>query len=260
MKKLFNRLSVFAAVVVTVALLAGCRSNSGQITQVSTINALMAGAYQGQMACGELLQYGNCGVGTFDSLDGEMLILDGTVYQIKADGKVYRPNARVTTPFACVVDFKASKPVTLKPCDMKQFTTEFDAMYPDTHLFYAVRVDGKFKQVVARSVPRQHPPYKKLVEVAKNQKVFTLKNVEGTIFGIRCPEFVKGLNVPGYHLHFITKDRTKGGHVLSFQLKSGQMQADSYNVFKMILPVDSKNLKNIDMAKDRSHEIEKVEK
>ncbi|MCP3965667.1 MAG: acetolactate decarboxylase [Lentisphaerae bacterium] len=260
MKKVLSRFMSVAVIALSVALLAGCRSNTGQLTQVSTINALMGGAYQGQMACGELLQYGDCGIGTFDALDGEMIILDGMVYQIKDDGKVYRPTARMTTPFACVVDFKSTTPADLKPCDFSQFIKQFDKMYADKHLFYAIRIDGKFKVVVTRSVPRQYPPYKKLVDVAKSQKEFTIKNVEGTIFGFRCPEMIKGLNVPGYHLHFISKDRTQGGHVLKFELQSGTLNSGSYNIFKMILPKTNKALKNIDLSKDRSHDIEKVEK
>ncbi len=260
MEKLRIRFMAVSIVALSLLLLTGCHSKSGQITQVSTINALMGGAYQGQMACGTLLQYGNYGIGTFDGLDGEMIILDGIIYQVKGDGKVYRPSARLTTPFACVVDFKPKSPTDLKPCDYQQFTKYFDALYPDRHLFYAIKIEGNFKQVVTRSIPRQNPPYNYLVEVAKQQCVFKLKNVNGIIFGFRCPEFLKGLNVPGYHLHFITRDGTRGGHILSFMLKSGKIQSDSYNVFKMILPENTKLLKNIDLAKDRTREIEQVEK
>jgi acetolactate decarboxylase len=63
-------------------------------------------------------------------------------------------------------------------------------------------------------VPRQSPPYRGLAEVISDQHVFDLADVEGTMVGFRFPDYSEGIEVSGYHLHFITADRTRGGHVL----------------------------------------------
>ena len=50
------------------------------------MTALLDGIYDGEMTIGELLGKGNFGIGTFDALDGEMIILDGVCYQLRGDG------------------------------------------------------------------------------------------------------------------------------------------------------------------------------
>ena len=57
-----------------------------QLTQVSVINALMIGRYEGVMPIAELFRYGDFGVGTLDHLDGELIVLDGRAYQVRGDG------------------------------------------------------------------------------------------------------------------------------------------------------------------------------
>ena len=53
----------------------------------------------------ELKKHGDFGIGTFDALDGEMIVLDGVVYQAKADGHIYQAADNLTTPFATVTYF-----------------------------------------------------------------------------------------------------------------------------------------------------------
>ena len=79
----------------------------------------------------------------------------------------------------------------------------------------AIRLDGRFEFVRARSVPPQSPPYRPLTEVVLEQHVFELTDVAGTMLGFRFPDYAEGIEVSGYHLHFLTDDRRRGGHVLS---------------------------------------------
>src|SRR5262249_44845894 len=90
--------------------------------------------------------------------------------------------------------------------------------------FLAVRVDGRFAAITLRSVHRQEPPYRPLADVVKGQSVWTLKEVSGTLVGVRSPAWVAGLNVPGYHWHFLSDDRTVGGHVLDCRVREGRVQ------------------------------------
>lgn len=231
------------------------------VTQVSTIDALLAGAYDGQMSDQELLTYGDFGIGTFDRLDGEMIVLDGKVYQIKADGKVYTPPGTLSTPFASVVAFAANAKVQVpKGTDSHGLEQLVNEAAPNMNLFCAVKVKGRFSLMKTRSVPAQSKPYPPLTEVTKNQAVFNLENVEGTIVGFRSPPFVKGINVPGYHLHFLADDLKSGGHILDFKMEEGAAEIDVCNRFSMILPEKEGDFSRMDLSTDRSKELDKAEK
>lgn len=242
-------------------LLAGCATApKNTLTQVSTIDALLAGAYDGQMTVGELLTYGDLGIGTFDALEGEMIVIDHQVYQARADGSVRQMPKQTTTPFAAVVRFSADRRSALcGPLNAEMLRQEIDRQAPDQNRFTAVRIDGTFCAMKVRSVPKQTKPYPPLAEVAQHQAVFEYTNITGTVLGFRCPPFVKGVNVPGYHLHFISADRAHGGHILDFTAAGGTLQLDACSRFYMVLP-DGQAFNAIDLTQDRSQELEKVEK
>lgn len=209
------------AVLLTVYLFSGCASKAPQnvVMQVSTIDALLAGVYDGHLSIQKLLRYGNTGIGTFDKLDGEMVLMDGNVYQVKSDGKVYEPPSHLTTPFAAVVHFSADKSLSMKgPLTFKEFEQAIDREFPNKNAFYAIPMQGTFSHMKTRSVPAQKRPYPPLVNVVQHQPIFEMTEVSGSIVGFRCPPYVKGINVPGYHLHFISDDLKSGGHIIDFVL------------------------------------------
>jgi len=245
-----------------VVLIAGCcATRRNTITQVSTIDAILAGAYDGQMTCEELLSYGNFGIGTFDRLDGEMLLLDGKLYQVQYDGTVCSPPLSLTTPFASVVAFGAD--ITKEAqcgTDYHGLETIVNEAVPNMNTFCAVKVTGRFSAVRTRSVPPQDKPYPPLMEVTKHQPVFDLSSVSGTIVGFRSPPYVKGVGVPGYHLHFISDDAKSGGHILQFTLEQGRAEIDICNRFLMILPEGESDFGRIDLSRDRSKDLEQSER
>lgn len=239
--------------------LAGCAGQRGVLTQYSTIDALLAGSYDGVTDSRELLRHGDFGIGTFQSLDGEMIVLDGVVYQARSDGKIYTPG-RIGSPFASVMFFRPEATRKIDgPVTFEQFQAFVNKAVPNPNVFCAIKAEGVFTAVTYRSVPAQSKPYPPLSEVVKHQPVFTLKNVEGTLVGYRLPPFVKGINVPGFHLHFISKNHSSGGHVLKFNLAGGTLQTGVSGRFSLILPGDE-SLKCLDLSRDRSHELEKAEK
>lgn len=246
--------------VFALAFCGGCLTNQiDRITQTSTIDALLAGAYDGQITCKQLLNYGDFGIGTFDKLNGEMAVLNGRIYQIKSDGKVYRPAGNVKTPFATVCNFKPDNEFAIQSADFKTVESIINEKVPNQNQFLAVQIKGQFKHIKVRSVPAQQKPYPPLAEVAKTQPVFEMNNISGTIVGFRTPPFVKGLNVPGCHLHFLSDDFTQGGHILDFEMVWGECKIDKCNEFLLILPKDDA-LKGIDLSKDKTEELQKVEK
>lgn len=246
----------------TLLLCCGCATiKTDTITQASTIDALLMGQFDGFLSSRDLLKYGNFGIGTFNRLDGEMIILNNRIYQVRADGVVYAPAQTLLTPFASVCRFKPDKEFPIyEESDCQKIQKIIDKAIPNQNIFCAVKIRGKFTQVTTRSVPAQTKPYPPLVEVTKNQPVFELNDVSGTIVGFRCPAFVKGVNVAGYHFHFITDDFTKGGHILDFTLKEGACEIDTCHRYLLILPPEGKGLEDLDFSEDRSKELEKAEK
>lgn len=242
--------------------LSGCSTvPRDTITQTSTIDALLAGQYDGILPCSELLKHGNFGIGTFDRLDGEMIILDGTVYQVRSDGRVYTPARSLLSPFAAVCNFKPDTSLAItNTLTFQDVEAWLNREQPNTNSFCAIRIDGTFAKVRTRSVPAQSKPYPPLAEVSKTQPEFQMQDIEGTIIGFRCPPFVKGINVPGYHLHFLSRDRTRGGHVLAMELTRGTCTVDRCHQFLLILPPDDTTLQGLDLSRDRSHELQQVEK
>jgi len=243
-------------------LISGCVTPARDIVfQVSTIDALLAGVYDGNISCSNLMEHGNFGIGTFDRLDGEMVLLDGNMYQIKADGKVYKPAPSVKTPFAAICQFTSDRTIPIKAgSDYKAIENLINEYAPNQNLFYAIKITGQFSLMKTRSVPGQQKPYPPLKEVTTNQPEFNMENISGTIVGFRCPPYVKGINVPGYHLHFISSDRTQGGHILSFKIADGKCEIDVINQYFLTLPVNTKEFAETDLSKDRSKELNDVER
>jgi len=250
-------------VIVFVIALSGYshpQENEDVLFQTSTINALLEGVYDGEITYGELEQYGDFGIGTFNGLDGEMIGLEGTFYQIKADGIAYPVDASMRTPFAAVTFFEADKIVLSdRALDQKELEQYLDDLLPTKNIFYALKIEGVFKYIKARSVPRQNKPYPPLVEVVKNQSIFEFHNVEGTIVGFRCPIYAEGINVPGYHLHFITEDRKAGGHLLECQVQNIGIEIDYTSEFYMVLP-ENAEFYAVNLEEEKHQELEKVEK
>ena len=233
------RVCMAAALAVELCSCAHFRSGDAPpvLHQTSLITALLEGCYDGVIPCGELRRQGNFGIGTFDRLDGEMIFLDGAIFQAKADGSVVQAGDSQTVPFAAVTEFKPDQARALgSAADLNSLKTQLDAIRASNNRFYAIRVEGVFNAVKFRSVPAQGKPYPKLTEVAARQPVFERQAIEGTLVGFWCPEYAKTLNLPGYHLHFISADRRSGGHLLGCSLRQGTGQSGSLSEVHLTLP------------------------
>jgi acetolactate decarboxylase len=190
--------------------------------QASTIGALLDGAYDGDLSFAELAEHGDLGLGTLNRLDGEMIALDGEFFRADVDGRIHPIPADARTPFAVVTRFAAAVDVRIEGrLSHAELLARLDALAPAGAASCAIRLDGRFDLVRARSVPAQSPPYRPLTEVVADQHVFTLEDVAGTMLGFRFPAYVEGIEVAGYHLHFISDDRGRGGHVLDSLAAAG---------------------------------------
>jgi acetolactate decarboxylase len=232
------RRMIWRAFALALFALAAAPACAAEAYQYSTISALLAGGYDGEMTVGELLRYGGFGLGTFNGVDGEMMVLDGKVYRATADGRAHAVADSELTPFAVVVPFspQGSMPVPTG-LSLAQLEAALDALPYSASRILAVRLDGRWQSLQVRSEPKQVPPYRPLTEVIKaEQVVHTLGDVDGTLIGFRFPAAASSVNVAGWHFHFLSADKTRGGHVLDLTTGAGTALAEEISDLRIKFP------------------------
>jgi acetolactate decarboxylase len=224
------------------------------VFQVSTIDALSSGLYDGVATVGEIQQHGDFGSGTFEGMDGELIALDGSVYQATSDGSVRLADPSKRVPFAEVKFFRQDLVFDI-PGGKTMSDTENDMamQFPSKNLVYAIKARATFPDITVRAIPKQEKPYPLLVTAAAQESIFHLKNSTGTIVGFYFPDSFNGVNIPGYHLHFISDDRSKGGHVLDFRGPDTNLTivADKVSTIIVTLPTTGDYL-SADLSKGSS--------
>jgi len=234
-----NKFTLLIVLLVLFFVGSSCTYDKDVLFQYSILNSLYAGNYDGKIGFDTLGKKGNFGIGTFDKLDGEMIYLNGTFYQVKSDGKVYSVKKSAKCPFAQVSFFSPQISFAVpSKMSISNLIAFIGSKIASKNLFYAVKITGEFEYVKARSVPPQEKPYPPLTEVIKNQSIFELKDLKGTLVGYRYPDYIGGINSPGYHFHFLDDSKTSGGHVLDLTIKSGTVFIDGTNKLYMELPAD----------------------
>ncbi len=211
----------------------------GTLFQASTYAALQAGDYTGDVTFDEMRAHGDFGIGTFEGLDGEMILLNGTFYQVKSDGHVYAVSGSAKTPFAETTYFEPDEHITLSAgangTNYSQLKSALEARLPTRNVFYATKITGRYDYIKARSPPRQEQPYPTLTDALKNQSIFEFYNVTGTLVGFYSPQYINGTVPSGWHFHFLKTDATAGGHVLDLALSHAIADIDETTQFLMVL-------------------------
>ena len=149
--------------------------------QVSTLQALALGYSRKVISVGELLQEGETGV-----------------------------------PFAAVAKLYGEQQFPLKCMpDITSIRTELTRKIEERfglNSMHIVRIDGEFEKVDARSEAPYRSHHITLKEVlGQTQKAFLFENIRGSLVGVYFPDYMDGINMPGWHLHFLSEDRLKGG-------------------------------------------------
>jgi len=229
-----------AFVALSVALfLPAIASATGKLLQLSTLSALSAGVYDGYSTLEPIQRPGAYGLGTFDKLDGEMVVLEGVAYRVGIDGKVTKPANSTKIPFASVsalgepdVTFDLGAVAGKADLEKLILSNLQSQNYP-----VLIVINARFDSITTRSVPAQQKPYEPLADVcATQQKEFALGAQEGTLVGFYCPPYMSGLNAPGFHLHFLNDTRDAGGHVLALAIKDGRARLQVLTSLHVILP------------------------
>jgi acetolactate decarboxylase len=233
--------------------------SSETVSQFSTIDAIMQGIYDGPATFGEVKQHGDFGIGTVNHLDGEMVGIDGVFYQITGDGKVHLLPDHAKTSFATVSYFKEEHSLHVpRLTSLKGIQKWLDSHLGSKNFFWSVCLHGSFESVKARSISRQHKPYRPLTEVVKSESIFEFSNITGRLIGFRSPTYIQGINVPGYHLHFLSDDKTMGGHVLGCSIRSGTAGWCPHKTFQMLLP-DDPSFRRADFSEHDEKGLQKAE-
>ncbi|KAF6825239.1 alpha-acetolactate decarboxylase [Colletotrichum musicola] len=228
-----------------------------EIYQYSIISALMSGIASAGLPLHSLLAHGDHGLGTFRHMQGEMIVLDGRVYQMKSDGTVTEvdtsPSGEAVAPFAMVTRLRPTANLRAAFADKKGLFDNLTAHFPSSrNQFLAVRIDGVFKDVVVRTAGGQQYPGQGMLEVGRNQASHTFAEpVRGTVVGFRSPEYTQGISVAGDHLHFITEDRTQGGHVLALAT-DGEVDVGAAQIsqWRVELPTNDEEFDNAKLDRE----------
>ena len=264
MKKFFVATFLAVTMLVNVASAAPAKMhtpNREKIYQVALLQSLAMGYFDGSITVKDLKTHGDTGIGTFEGLDGEMIVLDGVVYRANQDLKINVVKDDVLVPFSNVTFFE--KDFSVKLADVKD-KAAFEKILDEQvnkhgrNSFYVVKVSGTFNEILIRSEAGAKEPYPTLVEALKTQKEITPKNISGTVVGLYCPDFMLSLNSTGWHFHFISADKKIGGRVLDLNVKSGEVQFDKTDAFQMDLP-KKENFHALNFKTNMTEDIRKAE-
>jgi acetolactate decarboxylase len=226
--------------------------------QISTTGALVEGVYEKAVSSKYLLNHGDFGLGTFEHLDGEMVVLDGQIYQTKADGICHKVTEDVGTPFAVVLFFNPDKAWSSQgSLSYKEIVEICDQHRDSANVFYAFRITGRFKSIVTRAMQATEHGVR-LASAAAHQPEFNFTDAEGTLAGIWSPRFSTNFNVAGYHFHFLSEDRTKGGHLLDCLGENLHFQVERITNLHLSLP-ESEEYLRADLSRDASKDLEYAE-
>ena len=211
--------------------------------QVSTLQSLALGYTRAVMTVGELIQHGETGLGTFEDVNGEMIVIDGKCYRAMDDGRVTEAGDERGVPFASVAymdncrEFELSGDYT-----MESLKAELNNRIEEDfglNSMHVIQVHGTFEKIYARSeLPYRahHVTLKDMLDIT--QTSFEFSNITGSLVGVYYPDYMDGINAAGWHLHFVNDERNKGGHVYEIKMSSGKVRLAKKTRIDIQLPKD----------------------
>ena len=213
--------------------------NRDQIFHYSVLKALDNGILEGTMTVTELLKHGDHGLGTYNQLNGEMIVLEGKVFRITPDGEVLEAQDDILIPYTIVSFFEQEKTIVRRDdyLDYETLISLMDTLLPSRNQFYAFRITGDFRKITCGGIQRQAMPYDRtLLEILADRPIYEKEDIPGTLVGFWCPSYIGDINTQGFHLHFLADDRTMGGHLIDFEASLLEIQYDSKTQYKIVLP------------------------
>ncbi|KIX90939.1 alpha-acetolactate decarboxylase [Staphylococcus microti] len=228
--------------------------------QHGTLGTLMAGALEGTCSIDTLLQHGDHGIATLTGSDGEVIFVDGQAFHATtSDSDVHKLTGDALTPYASVSKFSADTTFESSTSDHETLYQKIREQMLSENLFAMVKITGTFQHMHVRIMPKQNPPYTRLITSAKAQPEYHRDNISGTIVAVYTPEVFHGIGAAGFHAHFISEDRTFMGHILGFDLAEGTIQIQNCARFEQHLSTDPSFLNKTFDYEDIAEDIRQAE-
>ncbi|PSL28967.1 acetolactate decarboxylase [Chitinophaga ginsengisoli] len=228
--------------------------------QYGVADAFIGGVFDGNYTWRELKEQGDFGLGAPDQLDGELTICDGKGYQTLSTGKTIQVTDSFKTSLAFVTFFRADTTFVISGTqDNTAAFKQIDNYVKKKNGMYAIRISGSFNQLKTRAFPPPKQPYAPLATLLNTQQFFDIKNTKGVLIGYKLPTYINGISIEGYHFHFLSDDRTQGGHMLNFSGNDLKVEVAELRDFHMTVPDDG-SFMNYEFKKKQNIDLEKVEK
>jgi len=255
-----NKLLISFLLILAITTPSFPKAPQNTLFQVSSFSAFVNGIYDGVMPAKEFSKHGTLGVGTFSGIDGELIQIGKHLYQVKVDGSVNKNIAPLMVSFGVITQFKTDQTFQLdKFNDLNELTAYIDSQLKILNYPYAIKITGNFKTMKTRSIAKQNKPYPAFTDVAKTQAVFEFQNITGTLIGFRMPTYLQGINLAGYHFHFLSSDQKKGGHVLECSGENIKIELDTLYKLSVILPKDNPDFQKLNLSTELSEDVKKAE-
>jgi len=228
--------------------------------QVSTSSALVEGVFDGCTRVGDLLRHGDFGLGTFEGLDGEMVMLDGRCFQVHPGGVTEEVSNDTLVPFATITRFTSDRTCRLErgATSYRDLQEQLDCLRPSDNMFVGFRIDGVFTNLSLRAACKAGPG-EKLVEAIQHQSEFQAENMTGSLVGFWAPAYSAAISVPGYHFHFINAARDFGGHIFDLQAEALDVGMHVETDIHLAIP-ETKQFLEVDLSNDSGNALETAEK
>lgn len=236
---------------------------SNKIYQVSTLQALALGYTRPVVTVQKLLEHGDTGLGTFENVDGEMIVVDGACYQARPDGSIVRAEDSAGVPFAVAGFVKNGRRFAMTEMqDIAAIKLELTLKIEEEfglNSIHVARIDGWFDTIHARAGAPYRSQHISLKDIlSKTQKDFCFERLYGTLVCVYYPDYMDGINASGWHMHFLSEDRKLGGHVFEASMRSGECLVQKMDRIEIQLPreaaFDTYSLK--EASKDEIKEVE----
>ncbi|PSL46193.1 acetolactate decarboxylase [Chitinophaga niastensis] len=233
--------------------------NTQTLFQAGVASAFIGGLYNACYTYDSLKQHGDFGLGAPDKLDGEMVMLNGKIYQTQYTGKTFEVKDTGSTSLAFVNFFHADRVIRLSHTITRTELYKYlDSLLENKNGIYAIHIKGTFETLKTRAFPSPAKPYQPLAEMLDKQHFFTFEHIDGDLIGYRLPLYLEALSIHGYHFHFLADKKDAGGHIIDFVIKDATIEINTLNHYAMVLP-DSNEFKQFDFQKDRKEELRSVE-
>ncbi|WP_113663091.1 acetolactate decarboxylase [Pedobacter nanyangensis] len=223
-------------------------------------SAFIGGLYDAHISYEQIKPYGNFGLGAPDKLDGEIVIFNNKFYQTQSSGKTFEVKYTEKTPFVIINNFKSDQTINKTgPFTKSQLFQFLDSVLTKKNGMYAIHIKAKFAFIKTRAFPTiTQKPYPPLAQLLPLQHFFASQDIEGDLIGYRLPSYMEGANITGYHFHFLSNDKTKGGHLIDVILNNMTIEIDELDGFS-VFPPPTEAFQKFDLEKDRSSEVKAVE-